>query len=219
MSAGSITLRQRIIEACHQMERSGLNRGTSGNVSCREGDHFLITPSGVPVPQLRSEGIVAMGFKGEIIGEGKPSSEWHFHLDLLKNRPELNAIVHTHSPHATALACLREDLPAFHYMIAIAGGDSVRCAPYALFGTEALSAHAVNAMKDRKACLLANHGLIAAGRDLDEAMAVATEIESLCQQYLLARQTGQPVLLSSEEMLAVIDRFRSYGRNANQTHQ
>ena len=219
MSAASITLRQRIIEACHQMERSGLNRGTSGNVSCREGDHFLITPSGVPVPQLRPEGIVAMGFKGEIIGEGKPSSEWHFHLDLLKNRPELNAIVHTHSPHATALACLREDLPAFHYMIAIAGGDSVRCAPYALFGTEALSAHAVNAMKDRKACLLANHGLIAAGRDLDEAMAVATEIESLCQQYLLARQTGQPVLLSSEEMLAVIDRFRSYGRNANQTHQ
>ena len=219
MSAGSITLRQRIIEACHQMERSGLNRGTSGNVSCREGDHFLITPSGVPVPQLRSESIVAMGFKGEIIGEGKPSSEWHFHLDLLKNRPELNAIVHTHSPHATALACLREDLPAFHYMIAIAGGDSVRCAPYALLGTEALSAHAVNAMKDRKACLLANHGLIAAGRDLDEAMAVATEIESLCQQYLLARQTGQPVLLSSEEMLAVIDRFRSYGRNANQTHQ
>ena len=219
MNADSVALRQRIIDACHDLERSGLNRGTSGNVSCRERDHFLITPSGVPVPQLRSESIVAMGFKGEIIGEGKPSSEWHFHLDLLKNRPELNAIVHTHSPHATALACLREDLPAFHYMIAIAGGDSVRCAPYALFGTEALSAHAENAMKDRKACLLANHGLIAAGRDLDEAMAVATEIESLCQQYLLARQTGQPVLLSSEEMLAVIDRFRSYGRNANQTHQ
>jgi L-fuculose-phosphate aldolase len=219
MSANSITLRQRIIEVCHQMERWGLNRGTSGNVSCREGDYFLITPSGVPVPQLSPEGIVAMDFTGKIIGEGKPSSEWHFHLDLLKNRPELNAIVHTHSPHATALACLREDLPAFHYMIAIAGGDSVRCAPYALFGTETLSSHAVSAMKDRKACLLANHGLIAAGRDLDEAMAVATEIESLCQQYLLARQTGQPVLLSSEEMLAVIARFRSYGRNVNQTHQ
>lgn len=218
MSAESIMLRQRIIQACHQMEHSGLNRGTSGNVSCREGDYFLITPSGVPVPQLSPDGIVAMDFTGKIIGEGKPSSEWHFHLNLLKNRPELNAIVHTHSPHATALACLREDLPAFHYMIAIAGGDSVRCAPYALFGTEALSAHAVNAIKDRKACLLANHGLIAAGRDLDEAMAVATEIESLCQQYLLARQTGQPVLLSSEEMRAVIDRFRSYGRNANQTH-
>ena len=201
------------------MERSGLNRGTSGNVSCREGDHFLITPSGVPVSQLRPEGIVAMDFTGKIIGDGKPSSEWHFHLDLLKNRSELSAIVHTHSPHATALACLREDLPAFHYMIAIAGGDSVRCAPYALFGTEALSANAVNAMRDRKACLLANHGLIAAGRDLDEAMTVSTEIESLCQQYLLARQTGQPVLLSSAEMQAVIERFRSYGRNANQTSQ
>jgi len=219
MNADPIALRQRIIDVCHEMDRSGLNRGTSGNVSCREGDHFLITPSGVPVPQLRPDGIVAMDFSGKIIGEGKPSSEWHFHLDLLKNRPELNAIVHTHSPHATALACLREDLPAFHYMIAIAGGDSVRCAPYALFGTEALSANAVHAMKDRKACLLANHGLIAAGRDLDEAMAVAVEIESLCQQYLLARQTGQPVLLSSGEMQAVIERFRSYGRNANQTSQ
>ena len=219
MNADPIALRQRIIDVCHEMDRSGLNRGTSGNVSCREGDHFLITPSGVPVPQLRPDGIVAMDFSGKIIGEGKPSSEWHFHLDLLKNRAELNAIVHTHSPHATALACLREDLPAFHYMIAIAGGDSVRCAPYALFGTEALSANAVHAMKDRKACLLANHGLIAAGRDLDEAMAVAVEIESLCQQYLLARQTGQPVLLSSAEMQAVIERFRSYGRNANQTSQ
>jgi len=219
MNADPIALRQRIIDVCHEMDRSGLNRGTSGNVSCREGDHFLITPSGVPVPQLRPDGIVAMDFSGKIIGKGKPSSEWHFHLDLLKNRPELNAIVHTHSPHATALACLREDLPAFHYMIAVAGGDSVRCAPYALFGTEALSANAVHAMKDRKACLLANHGLIAAGRDLDEAMAVAVEIESLCQQYLLARQTGQPVLLSSAEMQAVIERFRSYGRNANQTSQ
>jgi len=219
MNANSIALRQRIIDACHEMERSGLNRGTSGNMSCREDDHFLVTPSGMPVSQMHPERIVAMDFSGKVIGDGKPSSEWHFHLDLLKNRPELNAIVHTHSPHATALACLREDLPAFHYMIAIAGGDSIRCAPYALFGTEALSVNAVNAMKDRKACLLANHGLITAGRDLDEAMAVAVEIESLCQQYLLARQTGQPVLLSSAEMQAVIERFRSYGRNANQTSQ
>ena len=217
MSSDSIAMRERIIEACREMERSGLNRGTSGNVSCREGDHLLITPSGVPVSNMRHDSVVAMDFSGKVIGGGKPSSEWHFHLDLLKSRADLNAIVHTHSPHATALACLREDLPAFHYMIAIAGGDSIRCAPYALFGTEALSAHAVTAMKDRKACLLANHGLIAAGRDLDEAMTVAIEIESLCQQYLLARQTGKPVLLSSEEMQAVIERFPSYGRNANQT--
>ncbi len=219
MNADSVALRQRIIDACHDLERSGLNRGTSGNVSCRERDHFLITPSGMPVSEMRPESIVAMDFAGKLIGDGKPSSEWHFHLDLLKNRPELNAIVPTHSPHATALACLREDLPAFHYMIAVAGGDSVRCAPYALFGTEALSAHAVVAMADRKACLLANHGLITAGRDLDEAMAIAVEIESLCQQYLLARQTGEPVLLSAEEMQAVIERFRSYGRNAHHTPQ
>lgn len=224
MNTESIALRQRIIDACREMERSGLNRGTSGNVSCRDGDYCLITPSGLPVAQMRPETIVAMDFSGTVRGGGKPSSEWHFHLDLLKHRPEFNAIVHTHSPHATALACLREDLPAFHYMIAIAGGDSVRCAPYALFGTEALSANAVTAMKDRKACLLANHGLIAAGRDLDEAMAVALEIESLCQQYLLARQTGKPAILSVAQMQAVIERFRSYGRNANaipadQTHQ
>ena len=215
MSKTSSTLRGQIIHACLQLETTGLNRGTSGNISCREGDHFLITPSGMPTAQMHPANIVTMNFDGKVIGTGKPSSEWHFHSDLLKHRPELNAIVHTHSPNATALACLREDLPAFHYMIAIAGGDTIRCAPYALFGTETLSRYALEAMRDRKACLLANHGLIATGRDLDEAMAVAIEIESLCQQYLLARQNGQPVLLSTEEMQAVIERFRNYGRNAN----
>lgn len=215
MNTTSTKLREHIIQACHQLEISGLNRGTSGNISCRDGDHFLITPSGIPTAQMHPASIVTMNLNGDVIGDGKPSSEWHFHRDLLRHRPELNAIVHTHSPNATALACLREDLPAFHYMIAIAGGDSIRCAPYALFGTQTLSDYAVAAMKDRKACLLANHGLIAAGRDLDEAMAVAIEIESLCQQYLIARQTGNPVLLSTQEMQAVIDRFRSYGRNVH----
>ena len=215
MNTTSTKLREHIIQACHQLEVSGLNRGTSGNISCRDGDHFLITPSGIPTAQMHPASIVTMNLNGDVIGDGKPSSEWHFHRDLLRHRPELNAIVHTHSPNATALACLREDLPAFHYMIAIAGGDSIRCAPYALFGTQTLSDYAVAAMKDRKACLLANHGLIAAGRDLDEAMAVAIEIESLCQQYLIARQTGNPVLLSTQEMQAVNDRFRSYGRNVH----
>jgi L-fuculose-phosphate aldolase len=215
MNATSTKLREHIIQACHQLEVSGLNRGTSGNISCRDGDHFLITPSGMPTAQMHPASIVTMNLNGDVIGDGKPSSEWHFHRDLLRHRPELNAIVHTHSPNATALACLREDLPAFHYMIAIAGGDSIRCAPYALFGTQTLSDYAVAAMKDRKACLLSNHGLIAAGRDLDEAMAVAIEIESLCQQYLIARQTGNPVLLSTQEMQAVIDRFQTYGRNAH----
>jgi L-fuculose-phosphate aldolase len=218
MTTGS-SLRAQIISACRQLEISGLNRGTTGNVSCREGDHFLVTPSGVPVAAMTEEGIVAMRFDGTVIaadaGSGKPSSEWQFHRDILQQRADMHAIVHTHSPYATALACLREDLPPFHYMIAIAGGDSIRCAPYTLFGTDTLSHYALAALADRKACLLANHGLIALGRDLAEAMTVATEVESLCQQYLIARQSGEPVLLSAVEMRQVIDRFKTYGRDAS----
>jgi len=213
----SALLREQIVAACKQLEISGLNRVTSGNVSCREADHFLITPTGVPVNEITPSKIVALNFDGKVIGIGKPSSEWQFHADILRARSEINAIVHTHAPHATALACLREDLPPFHYMIAIAGGDSVRCAPYALFGTDTLSRHAVEALNDRKACLLANHGMITLGRDLDEAMAISIELESLCQQYLIARQVGNPTLLSEEEMHAVIERFKSYGKHATET--
>ena len=216
MSTASASLREQIIDACHQLEHSGLNRGTAGNISCREDAHFLITPSGMPVNLMRPDRLVQMQFDGTVTGTGRPSSEWHFHRDILQQRPEIHAVVHTHSPAATALACLREDLPAFHYMIAIAGGDSIRCAPYALFGTEKLSRHALAALRERKACLLANHGLIAIGRDLDEAMTIAIEIESLCAQYLLARQCGTPVLLSGDQMQEVIERFRSYGRNLPQ---
>jgi L-fuculose-phosphate aldolase len=213
----SALLREQIVAACKQLETSGLNRGTSGNVSCREGEHFLITPTGLPVDEITPSKIVSLGFDGKVIGIGKPSSEWQFHADILRARPEIHAVVHTHSPHATALACLREDLPPFHYMIAIAGGDSVRCAPYALFGTDTLSKHAVDALRERKACLLANHGMITLGRDLNEAMAIAIELESLCQQYLIARQVGQPTLLTEQEMQAVIERFKSYGRHATET--
>lgn len=213
----SALLREQIVAACKQLETSGLNRGTSGNVSCREGEHFLITPTGLPVDEITPSKIVSLGFDGKVIGIGKPSSEWQFHADILRARPEIHAVVHTHSPHATALACLREDLPPFHYMIAIAGGDSVRCAPYALFGTDTLSKHAVDALRERKACLLANHGMITLGRDLNEAMAIAIELESLCQQYLVARQVGQPTLLTEQEMQAVIERFKSYGRHATET--
>lgn len=212
----SALLREQIVAACKQLETSGLNRGTSGNVSCREGEHFLITPTGLPVDEITPSKIVSLGFDGKVIGIGKPSSEWQFHADILRARPEIHAVVHTHSPHATALACLREDLPPFHYMIAIAGGDSVRCAPYALFGTDTLSKHAVDALRERKACLLANHGMITLGRDLNEAMAIAIELESLCQQYLIARQVGQPTLLTEQEMQAVIERFKSYGRHATE---
>ncbi len=210
----SILVREQIVAACKKLEFSGLNRGTSGNVSCREKDHFLVTPSGVAVDEITPSRIVAVGYDGKVIGIGKPSSEWHFHCDILKARADIGAVVHTHAPYATAIACLREDIPAFHYMIAVAGGDSIRCAPYALFGTDELSRHALDALEGRKACLLANHGMITLGRDLDEAMAVAVEVESLCQQYLLARQAGKPTLLSTEEMQSVIEKFKTYGRNA-----
>jgi L-fuculose-phosphate aldolase len=210
----SALLREQIVAACKRLESSGLNRGTSGNVSCREKDHFLVTPSGVAVDEITPSRIVAVGYDGKVIGYGKPSSEWHFHCDILQARSDIGAVVHTHAPYATAIACLREDIPPFHYMIAVAGGDSIRCAPYALFGTDALSRHAVEALDGRKACLLANHGMISLGRDLDEAMAIAVEVESLCQQYLLARQAGKPTLLSTDEMQQVIEKFKSYGRNA-----
>ncbi len=213
----SVLVREQIVAACKKLELSGLNRGTSGNVSCRENDHFLITPSGVPVDEITPSRIVAVGYDGKVIGIGKPSSEWHFHRDILQARPDIGAVVHTHAPYATAIACLREDLPAFHYMIAVAGGDSIRCAPYALFGTDELSRHAVAALEGRKACLLANHGMITLGRDLDEAMSIAVEVESLCQQYLLARQVGMPAVLSPEEMQLVIEKFKTYGRNAQTT--
>jgi len=213
----SALLREQIVAACRQLDSSGLNRGTSGNVSCREGEHFLITPTGVPVDEITPSKIVSLDFDGKVIGIGKPSSEWQFHSAIYRARAEINAVLHTHAPHSTALACLREDLPPFHYMIALAGGDSVRCAPYALFGTDTLSQHAVAALVDRKACLLANHGMITLGRDLDEAMTIAIELESLCQQYLIARQVADPVLLSADEMRAVIERFKSYGKHAAET--
>lgn len=213
----SALLREQIVAACRQLDSSGLNRGTSGNVSCREGEHFLITPTGVPVDEITPSKIVSLDFDGKVIGIGKPSSEWQFHSAIYRARAEINAVVHTHAPHSTALACLREDLPPFHYMIALAGGDSVRCAPYALFGTDTLSQHAVAALVDRKACLLANHGMITLGRDLDEAMTIAIELESLCQQYLIARQVADPILLSADEMRAVIERFKSYGKHATET--
>jgi L-fuculose-phosphate aldolase len=209
-------LRQQLLACAREMAQAGLNRGTSGNCSVRlaDGAGFLVTPSGVPVQDLSEDSMVKMGFDGNAQSPGKPSSEWRFHRDILEARPEMHAVVHVHSAYATTLACLRRDLPPFHYMIAVAGGNSVRCAGYALFGTQALSYAALQALRDRKACLLANHGMIALGHDLEVAFAVAVEVESLCEQYLQALQVGEPVLLSEQEMADVIEQFKGYGRNS-----
>jgi L-fuculose-phosphate aldolase len=207
-------LRQQLLACARKTAQDGLNRGTSGNCSVRlaDGSAFLVTPSGVPVRELSEDSMVRMGFDGNAQSLGKPSSEWRFHRDILVARPELHAVVHAHSVYATTLACLRRELPPFHYMIAAAGGNTVRCAGYALFGTQALSDVALQALRDRKACLLANHGMIALGYDLEAALALAVEVESLCEQYLQALQVGEPVLLSEQEMADVIEQFKGYGR-------
>lgn len=205
-------LRCRMVEAAQKLTAQGLNGTTSGNIGVRLAQSFLVTPSGVASDELLPEAVVEMDFSGAVVGAGKPSSEWRFHRDILAARAEIGAIVHTHSRYASSLACLRRDIPAFHYMIAVAGGDSIRCAHYALFGSQELSDLALQALENRKACLLANHGVIALGADLAAALALAFEVESLCQQYWCALQLGEPHLLSDSQMQAVLERFKTYGR-------
>ena len=204
-------MRQQLLSVTQKLSEIGLNRGTSGNVSVRHEGGFLITPSGIAVEDMTANDLVWMDFAGNAKGQNKPSSEWRFHHDIFLAQPEVNAVVHTHSMFATTLSTLRRDIPAFHYMIALAGGDSIRCAPYALFGSQALSDNAIVALKNRKACLLANHGMIAVGSNLSKALAITIEVETLCEQYLRALQVGTPAILSAHEMAEVIVQFKDYG--------
>ena len=205
-------VRDELIATARAMQPAGLNKGTSGNVSVRHGEGFYITPTGMPYDRLIADDIPLMALDGSHVGRRKPSSEWRFHRDLYAARPEVGAVLHSHSPFAVSLACLRRDIPPFHYMIARFGGDTIRCADYAIFGSQALSDAALLAMLDRKACLLANHGLLVAGRDLDEALALAIELEELCEQYWRACQLGEPVLLTAAEMSEVMAKFAGYGQ-------
>jgi L-fuculose-phosphate aldolase len=206
--------REAIISTGRRMNASGLNQGTSGNLSLRVEGGFLVTPTGMEYDSLRPEDIVLMRFDGSTEGTRLPSSEWRFHRDIYACRPEVHAILHTHSLHSTAVSCLRRGIPAFHYMVAAAGGSSIRCAPYATFGTEELSRHAVAALEGRRACLLANHGLITVGADLAGAFKLAVEVETLAAMYLRALQVGEPVVLDEAEMAVVLEKFRTYGQQA-----
>lgn len=203
---------QQLLQIAQQMVHTGLNKGTSGNASIRLDDGFLITPSGVPAEQLNTQSMVYMDWTGQAEAGKKPSSEWFFHRDILQSRPEVNAVVHCHSMFATTIACMARDVPPFHYMIATVGGDNIRCAPYALFGTQALSDVAVSALHDRKACLLAHHGMIALGKNLPQALAIAVEVENLCEQYWRLLQLGEPALLTPEQMREVDAQFKGYGQ-------
>ena len=207
-------LRSAIIAKACWMNDSGLNQGTSGNISARFEDRMLITPSGIPYETLEPESIAAMPIAGEYgawEGPFKPSTEWRFHLDIMKARPEVGAVIHTHSTYAATLAMARRSIPAAHYMVAIFGGDSVRCSGYATYGTKELSELALKALEGRNACLLANHGLLVAGPGLEKAMWLAVELETLCRQYYQTLAIGGPVLLSEEEIADTMRSIATYG--------
>ncbi len=207
-------LREAAVAAVRRLDALGMNRGSTGNLSLRVGAGMLITPTGMGADDLRPQDLVWLGWDGTLRGDWRPSSEWHFHQAIYHARPDLHALLHTHSTHAAALACLRRELPAFHYMVAIAGGDSVPCVPYQLFGTEALSQAVAGAFVDRDACLMANHGLVAGGPTLAQAMKVLQEVESLCEVYLKALAVGEPAVLSRAQMAEVIEKFKGYGKTA-----
>ncbi len=205
-------LRTELVRIANKLDATGLSHGTSGNLSVRYAEGFLITPSGFGAEGLTCDDIVFVHLSGESQGRWQPSSEWLFHRDIYVQRPEFGAIVHTHSNAATALACLRRDIPPFHYMLALLGGNSLRCAGYATFGTQALSDNALVAMQGRCACRLANHGMIAAGKNLADAFKNTVEVENLSELYLRALAVGEPVLLTPTEFSDALQRFESYGK-------
>lgn len=211
MNEQELKKRQSIIDACRRMNALGVNQGTSGNISVRHEDGMLVTPTSMPYDVMGPDDIVYMSMDGEPHGKRQPSSEWRFHLDILRARTDVSAVVHTHPPYCTSLSILERPIPPIHYMVAVAGGSDIRCAPYATFGTEALSANALVALEGRKACLLAHHGMIATGTTLDKAMWLTIEVETLARQYLTCLQVQEPPLLSVEEIDNVIARMSNYG--------
>jgi L-fuculose-phosphate aldolase len=206
--------RRSVVAACRAMNALGINQGTSGNVSLRHSADMLISPSAIPYDEMRAEDVAAMPIAGEYgawRGPLKPSTEWRFHLGIMRGRPEVGAVVHGHPPFCTALAVARRGIPACHYMIAAFGGTDVRCAPYATFGTEELAAHALRALEGRNACLLANHGMIVCGPTLKRAMWLAVELETIARQYYHSLLIGGPVLLSEADIAATAAKLQNYG--------
>ncbi|MCW5593628.1 MAG: class II aldolase/adducin family protein, partial [Burkholderiales bacterium] len=200
-----------IVATARRMNELGINNGASGNVSARVEGGFLVTPSGIPYEALEPADIVHVGTNGHATGHREPSTEWRFHHDIYATRPEAGAVVHTHSAFATTLACLERGIPAFHYEVAFAGGKDIRCAPYRTFGTQELSDAALAALADRRACLLAHHGVIAFGKDLDDALRLADKVEALARLYWQALQVSEPAILDDAEMARIVERFRHYG--------
>lgn len=208
--ADTPTVRWAVVAAAQEMQRLGLAPGTSGNVSVRAGDEFLITPPALAYATMAPEDIVAVAPNGPTRGHRRPSSEWQLHGTIYAARAEAGAIVHAHPPFATTLACLEREIPPVHYMVAAAGGASIRCAPYATFGTQALADHVTTALVGRRACLLAHHGLVVFGRDLDAALHLAVDVEALAQQYWQALAIAEPPLLTTAQIAEALAQFSDY---------
>lgn len=206
--------RREVIATAQAMSRRGLSPGRSGNVSRRWRDGMLITPTGMAYDDLAAADITFVDASGRATGPRKPSSEWHFHLAVYAARPDMHAVVHTHSMHAVVLSCTGKPIPAFHYMIAVAGGDDIPCVPYATFGTDALARQVAKGLERRNACLMAHHGMIATAAALSAALELAAEVEILSEQYYKVLTLGRPTLLPPAEMAEVIERFKSYGQKA-----
>ena len=208
-----MTPHEQIVAAYARLDREGLNRGSSGNVSLRCGsDGLLISPTGIDAARITPAGIVEIGLDGSERSDGIPSSEWQMHAEIYRRYPDTHAVVHTHADSCVALSCQRMDIPAFHYMVAGYGGNDIRCAPYHTFGTAALAQAAGDALHERTACLLANHGMLSRGPDLDAAMLTAIKLETLARHYWMTLQIGQPALLTDEQMHEVAIRYQLYGR-------
>lgn len=205
--------RQAIVDKARLMNASGLNQGTSGNVSIRHEGGLLITPTSRPYDTMTADDVGFVRLDGEAEGPWAPSSEWRFHRDILASRPDINAVIHVHSIYATTLAIHGRDIPAIHYMVAVFGGPNIRCAPYAIYGSQELSDHAIRALEGRRGCLLAHHGMIAIGDDLDQAYWLAWELETLARQYHGALLLGEPPVLSDAQIDAVIKKIGDYGLN------
>lgn len=210
-ATGEEGVRQAIIDACLAMSHNGINQGTSGNISVRWNSGLLITPSGLPYEEMATGDIVFMNMDGSYEHRLAASSEWRFHRDILRAREDVNAVVHAHPIHATAFAICGMEIPAVHYMIAAAGGPTIRCAPYAPYGTEELSNVVLEALRGRTCALLGNHGMVATGPSLREAMWLAVEVETLCKQYALALRVGTPRVLEDGEIERTIEKFKDYG--------
>ena len=205
-------LRKKIIDTCLKIEIKKLNQGKTGNVSHRWRNGILITPSGIDYDKLNYKDIVFVDINGKAVGERLPSSEWRFHLNIIKNRKEVDSIIHNHPVYGTGFSMLRKEIKSFHYLIGLFGGVNIRCTKFMMPGSESLSNEILISLKKRKACLIANHGVVTIGKNLDEAFYLAEQFEALCKQITIAKINGKPKLIDEKKMTIILKKLKNYSK-------